>query len=306
MNSEQFFEYEKKIESLTNQINLINSQVIDNSNMAEKVNNFHSFRAKAENLFFDINSKIYSIQKEYKSFVNKTEKTLNDSVRYPGLIGKDERFENFKKFIDYILSYFKEYDEFRSEINNFDIYSFKKRINLDLMDCKSEIKEGDKISLNMIQKNKRELDSILQDSLKQNEQILRENELLFKEFRNTIIEELSECQNDLRNVEKNINDKYNEQLKENEIWKNKFLEDMNNFKANFESKQMINQSVDENNELKCDSKFNGSKNNSIGNFDEIYDKLSLLESKKALLPLNLKNINYNKKGEIILFLKNYL
>ena len=158
INSEQFFEYEKKIEALTNQVNIINSKISDNSNLNEKINKFQSFQSKTEDTIFSINSKIYKIQKEYEDYFNKTEKTLDDNIRYPGLIGKNGRFQNFRKFVDYILSYFKEYNAFREEVRNFDIISLKKKINSDLRDFRSAINKGYRSTLTMVQKSKKELE----------------------------------------------------------------------------------------------------------------------------------------------------
>ena len=309
-NSEQFFEYEKKIEDLTNQVNIFNANMIDNSNLAAKINDFQVFQSKAESHFISINSRIYSIQKENKEFFNNTEKALDDNIRYPGLIGKNGRFQNFRKFVDYILSYFKEYNAFREEVRNFDIISLKKKIISDLRDFRSAINEGYRSTLTMVQKSKRELESQLEDTLKQNKQTMKENEQKFDKLRNTIIEDLSDYQNKFEKIEKNINNKYNEQLNEIENFKNKFLEDMNNFKADFESIKKLNESKNENDELKNILKYinntyipegipilkenvnNG--NNNISNCDEVYDKLIFDETKETFLPVKYKSIDYHK------------
>ena len=326
INSEQFFEYEKKIETLTNKINNINTKVIDNSNLAEKINIFQSFQSKAEDQLNSVNFKIYSIQKEYKNYFNINEKTLDDNIRYPGLIGKNGRFHNFRKFIDYILSYFKEYNEFREEIRSFDINNLKKKIYSDLKDFRLAIDEGYRSTLNIILKSKRELESQLQDTLKQNKQMMEKNEQKLEELRNKIMKDLSDYQNNFADIKKNIDDKSNEQLNEIEILKNKLLNDMNNIKADFESIKKKDESKNENNELKYILKFIKNTympegihvlkekmnygNNTFINCNEINDKILVEEKKELNKPIRFINDNYQNyiiaKGRNNYFLKERL
>ena len=326
INSEQFFEYEKKIETLTNKINNINTKVIDNSNLAEKIIIFQSFQSKTEDQLNSINSKIYSIQKEYKNYFNINEKTLDDNIRYPGLIGKNGRFQNFRKFIDYILSYFKEYNEFREEIRSFDINNLKKKIYSDLKDFRLAIDEGYRSTLNIILKSKRELESQLQDTLKQNKQMMEKNEQKLEELRNKIMKDLSDYQNNFADIKKNIDDKSNEQLNEIEILKNKLLNDMNNIKADFESIKKKDESKNENNELKYILKFIKNTympegihvlkekmnygDNTFINCNEINDKILVEEKKELNKPIRFINDNYQNyiiaKGRNNYFLKERL
>ena len=71
-------------------------------------------------------------------------------MRYPGIIGKNSRFSNFRKFIDYVLNYFKEFNEFRDEIRSFELNTFQKRINSDLKDFRYSISDGYQNSLTLI------------------------------------------------------------------------------------------------------------------------------------------------------------
>ena len=83
---------------------------------------------------------------------------------------------------------------------------------------------------------------------------------------------------------------------------------MNNFKADFESIKKLNESKNENSELKNNLKYinntymhegisvlkenmnNG--NNTISNYSQEYDKIFLDETKETFLPLRFKNVDY--------------
>ena len=68
VSSEQYNAYEKKLDMLSTQINMINSMIIENSNITEKLNNFQSFKTRTEDRLFTLGSNMYTFQKEYKEY----------------------------------------------------------------------------------------------------------------------------------------------------------------------------------------------------------------------------------------------
>jgi hypothetical protein len=65
-NTEKYDVYEKKIENLSNKLTHVKCLIPDSKNILEKIVLLESFKTKAENDFFSINSKINLIQKESK------------------------------------------------------------------------------------------------------------------------------------------------------------------------------------------------------------------------------------------------
>lgn len=143
--SEQQNSYEKKLEKLSNHINLVNSLIINNTDLTEKVNDFQIYKKKAEEQINKLNSKINVIEKETTSYINNIEKIINDNLRYPGIIGNNARFTDFRHFIDFIIKNFREFNEFKKEIKNFDFDAFKKQINSDIQDFRFTISDNKKI-----------------------------------------------------------------------------------------------------------------------------------------------------------------
>ena len=101
-NSEQYNELEKKLDKLSNQITQVNSMIVNNNDLTEKINDFKIFKSKAEDKFNRLNSKISSIQKETKDYINNIEKIINDNLRYPGVIGSNGKFLNLG-FIGFLM-----------------------------------------------------------------------------------------------------------------------------------------------------------------------------------------------------------
>ena len=181
--SQHYEFYEKKLDSLSAQISLNNSLLSDNSDMMEKINTFQSFKSKAEDKLININVKMNSIQKEYKEYFENVEKLINDNLKYPGMIGKNSRFQNFRYFIDYVLKYFKEFNQFRDEVKNFDLNSLKRKINTNLVDFRYAISDGYRNTLCLFESNVKKTDQKFADMVKNNKTIMDEYEEKLKELK---------------------------------------------------------------------------------------------------------------------------
>ena len=132
--------YEKKFVKLTTQITHANSLIINNVGNNEKINNLQLFKSIAEENFNRLNLKINTIQKEHRNSINDIENIIYDNLKYPGIIGTNDKFINFRQFIEHILKTFKDYNEFKKETKkNNDFDEFKKITNSSIKDIKISI-----------------------------------------------------------------------------------------------------------------------------------------------------------------------
>ena len=136
MSSEQYNAFEKKMDSITTQITEINSLLVNNTNLTEKVNTLQIFKSRTEDSIFRVNARINTFQKEYREYIDNVEILINNNLKYPGIIGKNSRFSNFRNFIDYILKYFKDFNDFKDEIRNFNFNEFKKLLKFNPFNTK--------------------------------------------------------------------------------------------------------------------------------------------------------------------------
>ena len=237
INTQQFDDFDKKLEKLATQITQISSTIIDNTNFAEKINSLQKFSQKTEDNFNRLNSRMVSIHKELSEYFDKVENMFNENLKYPGIIGNKARFSNFRNFIDYILKSFREFNDFKQEIRDFEFNKFKKRMIEDIQDVRYAIIESNRNSVQVATNNISEFNNKLEKYIKDNNKIMKENEDKFNEFKNEINNCIEEYQTKFANIEKNINDKFAEQLNEMENFekmKNKLVEDMNEMKSNVE------------------------------------------------------------------------
>ena len=308
MSSEQYNAFEKKMDSITTQITEINSLLVNNTNLTEKVNTLQIFKSRTEDSIFRVNARINTFQKEYREYIDNVEILINNNLKYPGIIGKNSRFSNFRHFIDYILKYFKDFNDFKDEIRNFNFNEFKKKIISDLNDFRFAINENYSNSILLIQRNVQDFDKRMDDLIKKNEKFLKANESKFEELENKINNYLSEYQAKFTSLEQNINEKYDEQLKEVENiknLKNEFIEEMEKIKTKFEEIKKNEESKDINNEnnflLKIinnnyisESQKGTEENNNIEN-DNYKNLQKLLIEQKEESQAVLKSRNFNNQ-----------
>ena len=308
MSSEQYNAFEKKMDSITTQITEINSLLVNNTNLTEKVNTLQIFKSRTEDSIFRVNARINTFEKEYREYIDNVEILINNNLKYPGIIGKNSRFSNFRHFIDYILKYFKDFNDFKDEIRNFNFNEFKKKIISDLNDFRFAINENYSNSILLIQRNVQDFDKRMDDLIKKNEKFLKANESKFEELENKINNYLSEYQAKFTSLEQNINEKYDEQLKEVENiknLKNEFIEEMEKIKTKFEEIKKNEESKDINNEnnflLKIinnnyisESQKGSEENNNIEN-DNYKNLQKLLIEQKEESQAVLKSRNFNNQ-----------
>ena len=281
--------FEKKLTELSKYISNIHNLIVDNNNndIIQKIKNISKFKTEAENNFNRINSRINTLQKEYKDFSNNIEKLVNDNLRYPGVIGKNAKFSNFRYFIDFIIKSFKDVNDFKDEVRNFEFNEFKKKMNKDISDFRFAISDNYKNSINLIGINFKEIDIKIADLIKRNNNNMKENKEKFEQLKNKINDFFTEYKIKFKSLEKNINDKFTEQINEIEKFKtmkNEFVTDMNNLKLSLElhKKEIINNENHENNENLIINNSNIINNNYINN------------RKEFKFHLNSRNINYKR------------
>ena len=104
-----FNKYDIKIEKFNEKIEyfstIINNREAEMNYYNEKIGLLTEFKNKIDQDYCSINNKIKSNAEELTNTINKYDKLIYENLIYPGVIGKNSRFRDFREFIDYI--YFK-------------------------------------------------------------------------------------------------------------------------------------------------------------------------------------------------------
>ena len=303
INSEQFDKIKKQLNILSQQISQTNSRISKDIDFSEKIKDFQRFKLKTEDDINRLNSKIIITQKEQRDFINKFEKIVDDNLKYPGIIGSNAKFLNFRNFIDYSLSYFNEFIKFREYIKNFGLDDFKRKINSDIQEFRFAIIDNYKNSTRLVLNNLKEFDMKMEDIINSNKKLMKENENKFEDWTKKFNDFLSEYQTKFANLEKETKDKYAEHLNEMEnlkTMKNQFFLDMNNIKSNLEISTKSIESKIKEISLTKDNHDNQQSFNEIGKNKDSNDliiKKSLFEKNKESQFLLISNNNDNHEIE---------
>lgn len=307
-NNDQYEACEKKLDIINSKIIRLNNFVSDNSDLSDKINKFQSFKSKTEENILSLNSRMFITQKETKESLTKIDKILEDNLKYPGIIGKNSKFSNFRFFIDYIMNNFRILNDFKEEMQTYDFNGFKKRINSDLREFRFLVNENYRNLRKLIESNIKEFNTKVYDLNQKIDKKIEDIDNKIKDYKTNISERLSlyeeKVENKFNILHNNIEDKYKEQSNEiNNIKsiKNNFINDINNVKSNLtkieKSFDILKLSTEKNNLTSKMDNINYATENKIlfgENFDNNQIKNILLEKNQIFnLPLTMKNLDSN-------------
>jgi len=237
VNNEQYEVYEKKLDILSTKITNVNTIASDNSELIQKINGLLTFKSKTDDDISALNIRIFNVQKESKDSITKLEKMFEENIKYPGIIGKNAKFFNFRGFIDYVLNNIKLLNEFKDEMKDFEFFEFKRKINSDLRDFRFHINDNYKSTRKLIDNNIKDLDNRFNNLINNNNKKFEENEDKFNKFKNKIFDFFNKYEKIVNSLENKLKQKYGEQLKEIDSLKtmiNNLSTEIDNIKTNLE------------------------------------------------------------------------
>ena len=238
-NNDQYEACEKKLDIINSKIIRVNNFVTDNSDISEKINSFQSFKSKTEDSILSLDSRMDIIQKESKESIFKMEKIIEDNLKYPGIIGPNSKYANFRFFIDFLLKNINLLNDFKNEMKNYDFTGFKKTVNSDLREFRFVLNENNRNLRKLLELNIKEFNCKINDLNQKIDKKFEDIDNKIRDYKSTLSERLSlneeKVENKFNILYNNIEDKYKEQLNEINNVKNlnnKSNEDINNVKNN--------------------------------------------------------------------------
>ena len=312
VNSEQYEAYEKKLDILDTKLTQVNAIMSDSFNLGEKFNKFQKFKSKAEDNLFSLNSRVITMQRESKDSIIKIEKIIDENLKYPGVIGKNSKFSNFRFFVDFVVNNIKLLNDFKEEIQNYDFNEFKNKVNSDLRDFRFVINDNYKNSRKLIENNIKDFNSKLSSIINDNNKKFEENEDKFKDLKAKVSDYLIEYQSKFSEIEKALNERYLEQINEINELKNmskKFIDDIEKVKHSLKKNEKFIEFIKTNiriNNNNISNNINNNINNNNNNYNInrnninniINDNITAFDNNnKNKKILSIKNINSNNKIE---------
>ena len=119
-------DYEKKLEIFSEKIFNLSNLIIVDKTIKEKIDKLEKFKEKINEQSLNNEIKIDIINKDLRNSIFKYDKIFSDNIFYHGLIGNNCKYKNLHEFIDFILSQFSIFNNFKDKnIIDFKFYKNK-------------------------------------------------------------------------------------------------------------------------------------------------------------------------------------
>ena len=296
ISSEQYDSFEKRLSELSDRISQIKQIILDYGDISGRIKTLLKFKMETEDSINRIYAQLFTFQKQNKEFSNNIDKIISENLEYPGIIGKNSKFLNFRYFIDYTLKNLKDLNEFMDNTKTFNFHEFRRKINSEIADFRFSLSDNYNNSVRLIGKNFKEFDAKVEDLIKTNNKNMEDNEARFEELKNNIFKYFAEYQTKFENLEKNINENYNQQIKEIDNIKKvkqELKEDINNFKSYLDNIKTSN--IDVNDKINNNNGHNFNNENRNNFQSDENDNQTLTSNDKrykmVMYGNNLENIN---------------
>ena len=257
----------------------LSSRIVIDTNMKQKLNDLLIFKEKAETLINSNQLKISKFSEDAQNKINRIDDLLRGSFIFPGLIGSNCKYKNFREFIEFIYI----------QINSLNDFKQKNLIDLGLYKTKIEyLFNATKMKMDNVQKeaNFHSLDNVR----KSEEKIFQEISLRDEKLKNIRFE----------------NHDYFLKLNKNMKYLNEDVKLLKDIKENFYDKfNKIEQKIDNFN--KFDEKYNNMENQVSNLNDNLLNAINYMNRNGANLKI-IKNYN-NTQNPLVnkttqLFFKN--
>ena len=292
---------EEKILSIDTKINLCREKILELSSIinsdksqSENINKLIIFKSKTEDKISLYDKKI----KELKDYLNESiysmNKSINENINYPGIIGINSKFPNFHAYIDFVISNINNLNSFKEKMVALDIKNYKNNLDKIMKSYKIQIDSFMNSTKNLNTENLLVCDNKISDLFKLFENKLDEEKNLLKKN----IEEISEKYNKMNINMENIKNEFNDKIGKNKDENEKKFEKLNLLNEKYLNDiDILNKKIEENNENikqinnQIDEKMKSQEEKLLSKNNHLFSLIKKHKKNPYLKLLNKDNIN---------------
>ena len=292
---------EEKILSIDTKINLCREKILELSSIinsdksqSENINKLIIFKSKTEDKISLYDKKI----KELKDYLNESiysmNKSINENINYPGIIGINSKFPNFHAYIDFVISNINNLNSFKEKMVALDIKNYKNNLDKIMKSYKIQIDSFMNSTKNLNTENLLVCDNKISDLFKLFENKLDEEKNLLKKN----IEEISEKYNKMNLNVENIKNEFNDKIGKNKDENEKKFEKLNLLNEKYLNDiDILNKKIEENNENikqinnQIDEKMKSQEEKLLSKNNHLFSLIKKHKINPYLKLLNKDNIN---------------
>ena len=292
---------EEKILSIDTKINLCREKILELSSIinsdksqSENINKLIIFKSKTEDKISLYDKKI----KELKDYLNESiysmNKSINENINYPGIIGINSKFPNFHAYIDFVISNINNLNSFKEKMVALDIKNYKNNLDKIMKSYKIQIDSFMNSTKNLNTENLLVCDNKISELFKLFENKLEEEKNLLKKN----IEEISEKYNKMNINMENIKNEFNDKIGKNKDENEKQFEKLNLLNEKYLNDiDILNKKIEENNENikqinnQIDEKMKSQEEKLLSKNNHLFSLIKKHKINPYLKLLNKDNIN---------------
>ena len=198
-------QYDTKLLNIDSKLNMSRTKIFELSasissdkSQIERINKLFVFKLNAEDKISSHDKRIKELGDYLNESIYSMNKTLQESINYPGVIGINSKFANFHAFVDFVINNINGINAFKEKMAALDMQNYKTKLDKIMKSYKAQIDTFISSSKNLATETLVIFDNKVNELLKASEEKIEKERNSLKKDMEGLIEKYEE-------INKNIN-----------------------------------------------------------------------------------------------------
>ena len=198
-------QYDTKLLNIDSKLNMSRTKIFELSasissdkSQIERINKLFVFKLNAEDKISSHDKRIKELGDYLNESIYSMNKTLQENINYPGVIGKNSKFANFHAFVDFVINNINGINAFKEKMAALDMQNYKTKLDKIMKSYKAQIDTFISSSKNLATETLVIFDNKVNELLKASEEKIEKE-------RNNLKKDMEELIEKYEEINKNIN-----------------------------------------------------------------------------------------------------
>jgi hypothetical protein len=198
-------QYDTKLLNIDSKLNMSRTKIFELSasissdkSQIERINKLFVFKLNAEDKISSHDKRIKELGDYLNESIYSMNKTLQENINYPGVIGINSKFANFHAFVDFVINNINGINAFKEKMAALDMQNYKTKLDKIMKSYKAQIDTFISSSKNLATETLVIFDNKVNELLKASEEKIEKE-------RNNLKKDMEELIEKYEEINKNIN-----------------------------------------------------------------------------------------------------
>ena len=198
-------QYDTKLLNIDSKLNMSRTKIFELSasissdkSQIERINKLFVFKLNAEDKISSHDKRIKELGDYLNESIYSMNKTLQENINYPGVIGINSKFANFHAFVDFVINNINGINSFKEKMAALDMQNYKTKLDKIMKSYKAQIDTFISSSKNLATETLVIFDNKVNELLKASEEKIEKE-------RNSLKKDMEELIEKYEEINKNIN-----------------------------------------------------------------------------------------------------